>query len=211
MNVFARELGLPLDWRAAWKTITRGEERRVNIGWANDRPFAQLAGVGFDAAALARVRPAWKRRLGPAAYFCAGVEALFAPMPRIRVSAEGEPPREGVWVVVGTGRYYGGPFPVFPGAQNGRGLLNVMVVRDLGLGCLLGGLCTLPVGWHAHIPQVSCFQTRSLRVESVAPLKTERPGLEVDGELSGHVPVDFRIEHAALRVATPSTARAGIR
>ena len=49
VNVFARELGLPLDWEEAWARILKGRERTVDVGGANDSPFIQLAGVGFVA------------------------------------------------------------------------------------------------------------------------------------------------------------------
>lgn len=202
MNVFARELRLPLDWEAAWRTIARGGERRVDLGRANHMPMAQLAGVGFDAAAIARVHSALKRRLGPAAYVWAGLQELLQPMPQLKITAEGQPPMHGVWVLLGTGRYYGGPFPVFPRARNGEGLLNVVVVRDLNMKCLLSGLFTLPWGWHTRLKEISYFQTRSLRVER-SPGAGGNPRLELDGELRGHAPVEFGIERNALRVAAP--------
>lgn len=202
MNVFARELKIPLQWTEAWKTIALGFERRVDIGWANDMPIAQLAGVGFDAQAISRVHPGIKRRLGPVAYVWAGILELFTRMPLLNVTCEGRPPMQGVWVALGTGRYYGGPFPVFPDAVNGEGLLNVMVVRDLSLKCLCQGMMTLPFGWHTKMDAITYFQTRSLRVEA-APGAEGYPSLELDGELRGRVPVEFRIDQNALRVASP--------
>ncbi len=202
MNVFARELRLPLDWESAWKMIASGQERRVDIGWANNMPIAQLAGVGFDAAAIARVDSKLKRRLGPAAYLWAGLQQLFLPMPQLQITPEVGVTLRGAWVVVGTGRYYGGPFPVFPNAKNGEGLLNVMVVRDLKPKCLLSGLLALPLGWHTKLDEISYFQTRSLRVE-LATGAEGTAGLELDGELRGHAPVEFRIQQNALRVAAP--------
>ena len=200
MNVFARELALPLEWTAAWSRITRGGERRVDLGWANGVPFAQLAGVGFDAQALTRVNPAFKRFLGPPAYVFAGLQVLSQRLPQLNISAEGMAPMQGVWVVLGTGRYYGGPFPVFPNAKNGDGLLNVLVIRDLNLKCLLSGLLTLPFGWHPKLPEVTYFRTKRLRVEMHLE-GAEISGLELDGELRGHAPVDFQMTPGALRVA----------
>jgi len=200
MNVFARELGLPLAWPAAWARIAHGNERRVDVGWANGMPFAQLAGVGFDAQAIARVNPLLKRRLGPVAYLWAGLQSLFLPAAQITVLAEGRAPMQGVWVVLGTGRYYGGPFTVFPDAKNGDGLLNVLVVRDLSIHCLLSGLLTLPMGWHTKIEGVTYFQTRRLRVEPLQGQETS-PEWELDGELIGRAPVDFHVTQNALRVA----------
>jgi len=200
MNVFARELALPLEWTAAWARIAHGAERRVDLGWANGIPFAQLAGVGFDAQALTQVNPTLKRFLGPPAYVFAGLQVLSQRLPLLNISAQGMPPMQGVWVVLGTGRYYGGPFPLFPNAKNGDGLLNVLVFRDLNLKCLLSGLLALPFGWHPKLPEVTYFRTTRLRV-AMHLEGTEISGLELDGELRGHAPVDFHMTPRALRVA----------
>jgi YegS/Rv2252/BmrU family lipid kinase len=202
MNVFARELKLPLEWQAAWNLIACGHYRRVDLGWANHMPVAQLAGVGFDAAAIARVHPGLKRRLGPAAYVWAGIQQLFAPMPLLTITAEGQAPIQGVWVVLGTGRYYGCPIPIFPNARNGDGLWNVLVIRNLRPQCLFKGLLTLPLGRHLDLDEISHFQTRRLRVE-LASGSQGNPALEVDGELRGFTPVEFWIEQNVLRVAAP--------
>ena len=111
MNVFARELGMPLDWEEAWGRILKGCERRMDLGWANGQPMAQLGGVGFDARAIERVSPRWKRAAGPAAYVLAGIQEIFERQVPLRICAEEIGELQGVWVLVGMGRYYAGPFP----------------------------------------------------------------------------------------------------
>lgn len=200
MNVFARELGLPLRWRDAWFRIMQGGERWVDLGWANGMPLAQLAGVGFDARAIARVRPSLKRHWGPVAYLWAGLQELGSNLPKLRILAEGHLPLEGVWVVIGTGRLYGGPVPVFPGARNGEGLLKVLVIRELGVWQAFLASLGIPFGWHTKIDGVTYLQTTKLRVESLEEADG-LPNLELDGEIMGATPVDFHIEPNGLRVA----------
>lgn len=200
MNVFARELGLPLNWREAWFRIMKGDERRVDLGWANRMPLAQLAGVGFDARAIARVRPSLKRRWGPGAYLWAGIQELGTHLPKLRIIAEGRAPLEGVWAVIGTGRLYGGPIPVFPGGRNGEGLLKVLVIRELTVWQAFKAALVMPFGWHTQLKGITYFQTRNLRVEAVENT-TDIPNLELDGELMGRTPVDFHVEPEGLRVA----------
>ena len=60
INVFAREIGMPLDLHRAWAVIRRGRESpidlpRVEFGAAGNsqrRWFVQLAGAGLDAHAV---------------------------------------------------------------------------------------------------------------------------------------------------------------
>ena len=195
VNVFARELGLPLDWEEALVRILHGTERTVDVGWANGVPFAQLAGVGFDAEVIAAVTPRSKTLLGPGAYLLSAFAQMGRPRPVLRVEGEGLPVVEGVWVLVGLGRFYGGPLDVFPRASNTDGLLDVLVVKDLGLAASLGYLAGLPFGWHTRLQGVEYFQTRSLRVEGDA-------ALELDGEARGRGSVDFRVSQKLLTVLT---------
>lgn len=65
-NVFARALGLPMDWADGTGVILEalrdGRFRRVSLGRANGRYFTFCAGIGLDAAVIKRVEEA--RKLG---------------------------------------------------------------------------------------------------------------------------------------------------
>jgi diacylglycerol kinase (ATP) len=61
VNVFARELGLPLRLLPAWQAFLTGSERRIDVPFAEftaadgsrqRRHFVQLAGAGLDARAI---------------------------------------------------------------------------------------------------------------------------------------------------------------
>jgi diacylglycerol kinase family enzyme len=49
------------------------------------------------------------------------------------------------------------------------------------------------------VPEIEYFQTRQLRITSEQDVP-----LELDGELAGNCPVDFRIRKRALRVLAPT-------
>jgi len=73
-NVFARALGLPMDWVNGTGVILEALRdkrfRRVSLGRANGRYFTFCAGVGLDAAVIRRVEEARKRGVSatPALY-----------------------------------------------------------------------------------------------------------------------------------------------
>lgn len=206
MNVFARELGLPLDWEEALAQIVKGSETRIDLVWANGQPMAQLGGVGFDARALARVDPAVKKAFGPVAYVLAGIQEISRPQALFRICAYGMGEMEGVWVLVGTGRFYAGPFAAFPNANSRDGLLDVLVVRDLSVLKMLRSLLLVPFGLHPSADGLTYFQTERLRVEPVLACETrefgggEVVGYELDGEWRGSAPVEFWVEKSALAV-----------
>jgi len=60
-----------------------------------------------------------KKKIGPLAYFIAGLKALREQKPKIIVHAEGREVR-GELVLIGNGRFYAGSFGVFHGSIGGR-------------------------------------------------------------------------------------------
>src|SRR6185295_1794057 len=65
MNVFAMELGLPINnLDSCWNIIEQDEVRLVDLPSANGKYFVQLAGVGLDAQAVKETSAALKRNFG---------------------------------------------------------------------------------------------------------------------------------------------------
>ena len=68
-NHFARDLGIPLDWREALEVAVNGESRQVDTGRINDRFFVNNVSIGLYPELVARREergrdyPRWKARL----------------------------------------------------------------------------------------------------------------------------------------------------
>jgi len=204
VNVFARELGLPLRLRAAWQVILNGNERRIDAPFADytdpagvrRRYFAQMAGAGLDARAIRLVDWETKKRFAQFAYVLAGLKAMREPQPPITVEANGQTVI-GELVLVGNGRFYGGSLPVFPDAKLDDGLLD---------------LCVFPrVHWGLIARYAFGFVTgRPLVPRDVKVLRATRACLtaasvpfEVDGDLCGMLPVELGVLPGVLRVVAP--------
>lgn len=208
MNVFARELGLPLRPPAAWRLIQTGAERRVDLGrveWTEAgrrraRHFVQLAGAGLDSRAIARVRWAAKQWTGPLAYALAGWQAWRGPQPLVEMTA-GTRRRAGELVLIGNGRFYAGPLPMFPEARPDDGLLEVRVfARVTGLTLVrfaLAWLTRRPL----RVPGTQDLRAEHLEITAAAPVP-----IEVDGENVGVTPGVFTVSPRALRVLAPPPA-----
>jgi diacylglycerol kinase family enzyme len=173
-NVMARELGLPPDPARAARLLARGPVRAVRPGGIGGRLFLLMAGFGFDGDAAHRVSPALKARFGKGAYLWAGMRALFAPSPLMRVTpAEGEE-REGVWVVAARARRYGGEFTIHPRAGLMREALGLTVVGRLGVLPFLAVNLGLGLPWPA--PRTWFEEHRHLRVTSSTPVHVQLDG-----------------------------------
>ncbi len=202
VNVYARELRLPLDIEAAWQVIAKGNVRRVDAGLVRSadgrrRYFAQLAGAGFDAMAIAALDLNLKRRITWLAYVVSGFEMLARRLPLLTVRADGDT-ATGHFVFIGKGSYYGGPFELFPDARLDDGRLTVCVFQGKRLLDVPRYIQGVLRGAHTSYPDVCCLRAKRVRVESNEPAP-----LELDGELWGNCPAEFSIEAGALQVLAP--------
>jgi diacylglycerol kinase (ATP) len=199
MNVFATELGLPIhDLGLCWDIIENGNTRLVDLPNANDKHFAQLAGVGLDAQVVKETSLALKRSFGPLSYLIQAAQIAARVPPRLSIESENASIDEGSFVLVGNGRLYGGPFPFFKHAVNNDGLLDVIVFKRLGYLEIIRYLQNVLFSSEINAPEVEYFQTSRLRVTSDQPVP-----VELDGELVGTSPVEFGVQKQLLRVLAP--------
>jgi diacylglycerol kinase family enzyme len=158
-NVLVRALGLPADPVAATSRLLRalrtGGRRRIGLGRADDRLFAFNAGMGFDAAVVARVErhPARKQLLRQVAFLSSGLGEWYAQRDRTDalrvVLPDGRERLADIALVANTSPYtFLGDRPLIahPGASFDLGL-DVLTVRGVTLprlatvvaGALAGG------------------------------------------------------------------------
>ncbi len=205
INVFARELGIPMEVERAWEVLQRDHELKMDLPWVEftaggggkKQYFAQLAGGGLDARAIELVGWSLKKRFGPLAYLLAGLQALRETKPMITARTDGKT-AAGELVLIGHGRLYGGPFNIFPAAQPAGGRLEVCVLRQMNWWTL----------WHCA-PHL--LLRRKLPDSAVQRLSTDRftltsptpAAFELDGEWVGQLPATFGLAPLTLRVAVP--------
>jgi YegS/Rv2252/BmrU family lipid kinase len=200
VNVFAMELGIPFGLEAAWKVISARQVRHIDLASANGHYFVQMAGIGFDAQVVKENSRATKKVLGPFSYLLTATKVSVTRPAKLRVSTHGRTVAEGSFVLVGNGRYYGGPFSVFRGADSQDGLLHVCVFRGSDPVSIIRYLRGALFGSVASFSDVAYFKAKNLLVEA----DREVP-LEADGELIGHSPVKFSIRPRKLRVLAPES------
>ena len=206
VNVFAKELGIPMNLERSWMVIQKGRETRIDLprveyqskGTMERRYFVQLAGAGLDARAIELVSWSLKKKTGPLAYVAAGLKAIRETQPRIELNRDDHPAESGQLVLFGNGRYYGGKFHVFPHADMRDGLLDVCVFPKVNWPTLFH--CGARLLTTAHLPRSRAQHFRAASIHLPGPPGTP---MEVDGELCGHLPATFSIEPLALRVVVP--------
>jgi YegS/Rv2252/BmrU family lipid kinase len=201
MNVFATELGLPIgNLRKCWEVIEHGLVKPVDLLRANDQYFVQLAGIGFDAQVVAATSFDFKKTLGPLSYIISATQIASKKPPSLTIRGGGGT-RQGSFVLIGNGRYYGGPFVLFKNALIDDGMLDVLIFKNLGYLDIVRYLQAIVLGNHTALSDVEYFQTANVRVTSTEPVP-----VEVDGDVIGTLPVSFKVLPRTLRVLVPRPA-----
>lgn len=205
VNVFARELNLPLRLEAAWSVIRRGRQITVDLGCvdfteaekAARRYFVQMAGIGLDARAVELVSWKLKTNAGPLAYVVSGFQALAEKQPDLKLHVDGEA-IGGQLILIGNGKFYGGPFQFFPNAVMNDGKLDADVFPRISLSAVLPLLPGLLLRRKLSAKRVDMRRASSFAVSSEMSA-----AFELDGEWVGHLPATFSVVPKALRVVVP--------
>ena len=187
MNVFSKEHDLPEKLDKAWAVIRAGNLREIDLLAANGTHFIQLAGVGLDAQVVKETTWESKKNLGPLSYLISAAQIAARTPPKLAVEAGGRI-SEGSFVLIGNGRYYGAKITLFPKARVDDGLLDVLIFKNIGYLDIAKYLAGVLVGRHTGMDGVEYFQVSEATVRS-----EEDVPVEVDGELSGALPVTFRV------------------
>ena len=197
-NVWARELGLPLQPELAIARQLASEPHRVDVGRANERMFLVIASAGLDA----RIVEVMEREDGPK-----GWGQLAYPLVGLGVglSMRGSPTR--VWLdaeppvdldllacMVSNGRLYGGVVPLLPTAQLDDGLLDVVLFPGANPLDTGGHAVRVLAGLHHTDPKVIIRQVQRVRLQT---LEGEIP-VQSDGDPLGTTPLNVEVVPGAL-------------
>lgn len=203
MNVFAVELGIPLNsLEKAWAIIQEGNIRQLDLPRAGSRCFVQLAGVGLDAEVVRRTTRESKKALGPISYLVSLAQVAGEKPPPISIECENGVIRTGSFVLLGNGRFYGGPFKMFRQGSQTDGLLDVLIFKNQSPWDLFRYMQAILMGQHSNLDDVEYFQSESLSLTSHDPVP-----YELDGEMVGYLPLQVTLDRGILSVLAPSPPR----
>ena len=206
MNVFARELGIPLSAKRAWKTVRHGQTRAVDLPLAKvqtddgqaERCFVQMAGAGLDADAVGGVSIALKKKIGPLAYLFSTLTALKSKPPKLTAKWDGGS-ATGEWMCVGNGRFFGGPVVLFPDAKLNDGRLDLCVFPRINPGSVSRGVTSMALGQIGDWPGAEHYRVSEFTIDGPAGTR-----VQADGDFIGTLPVTITLRPRALKVIVPS-------
>lgn len=140
-NGMARTMGIPLKEQEAIAVINKGNVIKMDIGYANERPFISNAGVAFDA--LISRKFAKSERRGFAMYSWLVTKYLWMYKTwKWDIEIDGKLLQEKAFIItVANGKQFGYNFQIAPDANWTDGLFDVVIVRNFPR--ILGGLIAL--------------------------------------------------------------------
>lgn len=199
-NLLARNLDLPInDEEACLRIGISGRTRAIDVASVDeDRKFAVMAGLGFDAAIMRDAPEGLKKRVGWPAYVVSGAKHLRGRGIRVAITLDdGEKLHRRVrTVVVGNVGRLQGNIPLLPDAEPDDGILDVVVIatRNVADWARVAGR----VIRRAHVPdrRMERFTAQHVLIEASHTQPRQLDGDVIEDGRS----MDIRIEPGALKV-----------
>lgn len=202
-NDFARTLGMPFDFDAAFEALKTAEVRSIDIGLANGEPFMQTLSFGFDAAIALGTHERRKRtgHQGTRLFLEEGIDQLAHHRDEyaFALSVDGGAPQRTSMLMfaVQLGPSYGGGFKICPAADPCDGRLDYCIGHP-PLSMLRAARLFLKAkdGNHLRYTDVFTFGSASaMHIEFDAA-----PPAQIDGELIEGSTFDIALLPAELDV-----------
>ncbi|MCI0476433.1 MAG: diacylglycerol kinase family lipid kinase, partial [Anaerolineales bacterium] len=203
---FARTAGIPRDPTAAARQLAHATQTRAidlgemiftRAGKETRRFFANIAGIGFDAEVIERTESGGKRGGGTIPYYSALVTTIWKYRNKQVVVQMDDQRVEGKMnaVVVCNGKFFGGGMQISPNSNLADGILDVIILGDLGRFEVVMNTPRLYNGTILEHPKVTTYRARTIVVEPA-----QRMLIEADGEFIGPGPATFRVCRGALNL-----------
>ena len=205
VNIWAREMGLPMDLLKAAESLIKSELAQIDVGIAGNRYFLLMAGIGFDAAVTATVSAAEKKMLGAIAYIKQAIQIAWSFRGvRLKLRIDGRKVRGKIlMVVVGNSQLYGGVVKFTAHATIDDGLLDVCVIKGRGMLSAPQRLISIFTRNYNRDPQVKYYQAKHIEIR---PKRGKALPVQVDGDYLGTTPMSFRVVPSSLWVLVPPNA-----
>lgn len=202
VNDFGSFLQIPRDIEDFSRMIINGNSMKVDVGVAGERYFLNVAAAGLLPEVAHRVSSEAKTVLGKFAYYMEGIKefskSMFKPI-KIKFKINGyEEDKEILFFILANSPSVGGFKYVAPDAKVDDGHLDLLIVEHSQFKDVATIFLKALRGNHSNHPGL-----RYLQVEEFSVYSDEKIDLDLDGELGGCLPIDFRVKKQAIDIIIP--------
>jgi len=205
----ARHLCYPRGRDGILRLLARGVPRAMDVGRvrfaraggsSGERHFINIAAFGLAGEVARRIQETGKPLGGTVSYAVSSLRSMLGARARyLRLTADGKDlsGKYHLGVLANTSSMGGGML-VAPGADGGDGLLDLVLVADMGRTALALNFPRLYRGTHLGRPGITLTRLRRLEAAS-----DETVYLNIDGEADGQLPAVFEVLPRAVNILTP--------
>jgi len=203
-NIFARELGIPLDLKAACALLDgQPHITSVDAMKVGEQYFVLQIGIGIDSLMIRDTDRQSKRRFGRAAYMWTAFTRLIGYQPmRFTIVADGKRmrPRALQVLIANCGVLGAPPFRWGPDICPDDGKIDVCIVSARTALDYVGLI------WHTLLGQQRRDRNvRYLTAERSIAVSADHPlPIQADGEMIGDTPIQIEVVPDALKVIVPA-------
>ncbi|MFQ5739518.1 MAG: diacylglycerol/lipid kinase family protein [Acidobacteriota bacterium] len=203
-NVLARELGIPRHLEKAVDVVAAGTPARMTLGRAGPHHFHLMAGIGVDGYILQKMRSGMKKTFGVASYWMLGFQSFWSlPLRPFEVRFPDRSYRA-TFAVVSNCRRYGGHLLITPRASVFEDALDVCLFTSTNRSRFLRYLFGALTGRHVQYADVVYRKARRVGMHGDPAIP-----VQLDGDVVGHLPMDFTTCSDAIQVIVPPARRLG--
>jgi len=200
-NGFARHFGLPLNPEKAAQALVRASAHKIDVGYANGRPFFVTCSMAADATLVRTFEKMPMRGILPYVFAAAYEYFDYKPSPfMVKVDDQAEEQFvDPLIFTVANLTQYGGGARIAPKAHENDGMLELVVVQKSDAPAAIAGITRLFDGTIDKSPGVITRRFRQLQVRRKAP-----GPVQMDGELvNAPAEVSVEVHQSALNVLIP--------
>ena len=212
VNVWAREVGIPLDNAGAREVLLHGQIRKIDLGQINGRYFLLMVSIGIDGEVTHTVERKPLKRLGVIGYLIAAAW-MGIGYHNFRVWLEINKriiKMNALQIIVGNTQLYGGAFKYTWRAKCDDGLLDICVVRKQNFFGRIG----VPLDF--FLRRKNRHHWVRYETGEIIKIRTRQPiAIQLDGEPFGHTargnpPTILRVAANTLKVLVPYNTTASV-
>jgi YegS/Rv2252/BmrU family lipid kinase len=209
-NLLANELGFDEKLQTIIRTFEAGFIRPLDLGSANGKCFASIAGFGFDGQVVKCVSEQRKGHIDHSDYFWPIWRTFWNyEFSQMKVEVDGQEIFDGLGLVfVGNISRYAVGLQILHFANFSDGLLDVCIYKCASRLRLVKHSIMTALKQHINTGDVIYRQGKNITVSST----TERIMTEIDGDPGPELPVQIKVIPQAVNIIAPEGAKpAGIR
>ena len=206
-NIFAQEVGIPVDVDLACEVLSFGEVERVDLGKMGERHFLWIAGVGQDAQVVQALDEVSKEAMTTYSYLRLALNQLrkIHPM-QVKVQVDGEVVEQrAIMVEVGNAATFddGKRVRVRPRESINDGYLDVCIIGRFNAISVFRGVYRFFSGHHNCCYDIKYLSHKYYKAKEVIIDSYPPTFIHLDGEPRGMTPAKFEVAPKSLSLILP--------